>query len=193
MTPPDLHLPVEERIFRAVNVDAGPWVDALARALSSPAFGAAVAILLAAGLLLRRELRPAERLAWVLALAAALALTDGLGSQVIRPLFPRARPAYALPSGTVRFLSPAANVGSIPSLHAANFFAMAALGSAGLPSLGPLLYVLAAGVAWSRLYVGVHWPGDVLLGAAWGTLWGWACLAVLRRVLVRLLRAPRGQ
>lgn len=193
MTPPDLHLPVEERIFRAVNVDAGPWVDALARALSSPAFGAAVAILLAAGLLLRRGLRPGERLAWVLALAAALALTDGLGSQVIRPLFPRARPAYALPSGTVRFLSPAANVGSIPSLHAANFFAMAAVGAAGLPSIGPLLYLLAVGVAWSRLYVGVHWPGDVLLGAAWGTLWGWACLAVLRRVVARRLRNRNGQ
>lgn len=193
MTPADLHLAVEERIFRAVNVDAGPWVDAIARALSSPAFGAAVAILLAAGLLLRRGPRPGERLAWVIALAAALALTDGLGSQVIRPLFPRARPAYALPAGTVRFLSPAADVGSIPSLHAANFFAMAAIASAGLPSIGPLVYVLAVGVAWSRLYVGVHWPGDVLLGAAWGTFWGWACLAVLRRVVSHRLRAQRGQ
>ncbi len=190
MTPADLHLPVEERIFRAVNVDAGPWVDAIARALSSPAFGASVAVLLAAGLLLRRK---GERLAWVLALAAALALTDGLGSQVVRPLFPRARPAYALPEGTVRFIAPAANVGSIPSLHTANFFAMAAVGSAGLPAIGPALYLVAVAVAWSRLYVGVHWPGDVLLGAAWGTLWAAACVAVLRRVVAARLRARAGQ
>ncbi len=190
MTPADLHLAVEERIFRAVNVDAGPWVDALARALSTPAFGASVAVLLAAGLLLRRQ---GERLAWVLALAAALALTDGLGSQVLRPLLPRARPVYALQEGTVRFLSPAANVGSIPSLHVANFFAMAAVGSAGLPALAPLLFALAVGMAWSRMYVGVHWPGDVVIGAAWGTLWGWACIGVLRVLLARRLRARRGQ
>ena len=95
-------------------------------------------------------------------------------------------------SRTVRFLSPAANVGSIPSLHAANFFAMAAVGSAGLPALAPVLYAVAVGVAWSRMYVGVHWPGDVLAGALWGTLWGWACVAVLRRLVARL-RARRGQ
>ncbi len=186
MTPADHHLAVEEHLFRAVNVDAGPLVDALARGLSSPAFGASVAILLAAGLLLRRG---GERLGWVLALAAALALTDGLGSQVVRPLLPRARPAYALPPDGVRFIAPAANVGSIPSLHAANFFAMAAVGTAGMPGLGGVLYALALAVAWSRMYVGAHWPGDVLLGAAWGTLWGIACVGVLRRVVARRLRA----
>jgi len=189
VTPADLHLAVEERIFRAVNVDAGPWVDAFARALSSPVFGASVAIAIAAGLLLRRQ---GERLAWVVALAAALALSDGLGSQGVRPLLARARPVYALPEGTVRFLSPAANVGSLPSLHAANFFAMAAVGSAGLPALAPLLYAVAVAVAWSRMYVGVHWPGDVVLGAVWGAWWGWACIAVLRRLLSRRLRTrPR--
>ncbi|HET8724586.1 MAG TPA: phosphatase PAP2 family protein [Anaeromyxobacteraceae bacterium] len=186
MTPADIHLPVEERLFRAVNVDAGPAVDAAARLLSSPAFGAAVAVTLAAALAARRR---DARWAWVLALAAALALSDGLGSQLVRPLLPRARPVYALPAGTVRNVAPAANVGSIPSLHAANFFAMALVGSAGWPALAPFLYAIATMVAWSRMYVGVHWPGDVLLGAAWGTLWGWAAVAALRAALRR--RAAR--
>jgi undecaprenyl-diphosphatase len=182
VTLPDLHLPLEERLFRAVNVDAGPVVDVIARGLSSPVLGAAAALLLAVVLLWHRR---ADRRAWlwVLALGVALALTDGLGSQLLRPLVPRARPAYALPPGSVRFIAPAANVGSIPSLHAANFFAMALVGAAGWPALAPALYALAVAVAWSRLYVGVHWPGDVLLGALWGTFWAGASLAALRRWL----------
>jgi undecaprenyl-diphosphatase len=183
VTPVDRHLPIEERIFRAVNVDAGSWVDGLARLLSSPAFGASVALLLAAALWSRHREDRGWR--WALALGVALALTDALGSQLLRPLLPRSRPVYALPPGTVRFLSPAADVGSIPSLHAANFFAMAVVGAAGWPALGPLLLAVASGVAWSRLYVGVHWPGDVVLGALWGVLWGFASLTLLRRLLSR--------
>ncbi len=182
MTPVDHHLAVEERLFRAVNVDAGSWMDGLARLLSSPVFGGTVAVLLAVALLVHRRDRG---LRWVLALGIALALTDALGSQVLRPLVPRARPVYALPAGTVRYLSPAANVGSIPSLHTANFFAMAVVGAAGWPMLAPLLFSLAAGVAWSRIYVGVHWPGDVLLGALWGTFWSLAVITLLRRWLSR--------
>ncbi len=177
MTPADHHLAIEERVFRAVNVDGGAWVDAMARTLSSPAFGAACAVLLALALWVRR---PDGRWRWVAALALALALTDGVGSQVLRPLLPRMRPAYALPEGTVRFIAPAANVGSVPSLHAANFFAMALVGSLGIPRLAPLLYLVAVGVAWSRMYVGVHWPGDVLAGAAWGSLWAYACVTLFR-------------
>ncbi len=182
MTLPDLHLPLEERIFHAVNVDAGPAVDGLARLLSAPAFGAACALLLALALLRNRREAP---WAWVVALAAAIALTDGLGSQVLRPLVVRSRPAYALPPGTFRVVAPAADVGSLPSLHAANFFAMALVGAVGIPRLAPAFYVVAIGVAWSRVYVGVHWPGDVLLGAAWGSAWAAACLAVRRRRLRR--------
>jgi undecaprenyl-diphosphatase len=185
--PADHHLAIEERLFRAVNVDAGSWVDGVARVLSSPVFGGTVAVLLAIALWVHRRERGWR---WVLALGIALALTDALGSQVLRPLFPRARPVYALPPGTVRFLSPAANVSSIPSLHAANFFAMAVVGAAGWPALAPLLFSLATAVAWSRLYVGVHWPGDVLLGALWGSLWGLVCVNLLRRLLARSGRSP---
>ncbi len=177
MTPADHHLAIEERIFRAVNVDGGAFLDGLGRLLSSPAFGACFAIGLAVVLWLRR---PEGRWRWVLMLGLALAASDAIGSQVLRPLVPRMRPAYALPPGSVRFIAPAANVGSIPSLHAANFFAMALVGSLGLPRLAPALYAVATAVALSRIYVGVHWPGDVLLGALWGSAWAALSFTILR-------------
>jgi membrane-associated phospholipid phosphatase len=56
---------------------------------------------------------------------------------------------------------------SFPSAHASAAFAGAALyARLGLPR-GPL-YALATGLALSRLYLGVHYPSDVLAGAALG-------------------------
>jgi undecaprenyl-diphosphatase len=176
----DHHSALEEAVFHAVNAGAGSLADAAAVVLSERTFGILVGLALAVAIALdhRRERR--ERLALVLALGAAVAASDFIGAQVLRPLFGRMRPCFALPPGTFRWLAASSDVGSLPSLHASNFFALAVVARAARRALGAAALGLAAAVSLSRVYVGAHWPTDVLAGAAWGALCAAAALAIVR-------------
>lgn len=69
---------------------------------------------------------------------------------------------------------------SFPSGHAINAFAaVTVLEIAVWPSAVPLLLVVAFGIAASRVYLRLHYPTDVLVGAALGRAVGTAALAAL--------------
>jgi membrane-associated phospholipid phosphatase len=71
---------------------------------------------------------------------------------------------------------------SFPSGHSASAAAFAVSVGRLLPGLRLPLRVAAGIVAFSRLYTGVHYPGDVVVGAALGTIVGWATSAVALRL-----------
>jgi undecaprenyl-diphosphatase len=73
---------------------------------------------------------------------------------------------------------------SFPSGHAATSFACALILARAAPRLTIPLFVLAALIAFSRVYVGVHYPFDVMAGA----LLGLAVATALPRLLTALRR-----
>ena len=107
-------------------------------------------------------------------IAVALADWSAMG---LKALIDRPRPPlrYAEPKTLVAVPHDA----SFPSGHAATSFAAATMLAFAFPRLAPFLYVLAAAVAFSRVYVGVHYPLDVIGGAVLGTL-----VAIVLRFLV---------
>ncbi|PWK10269.1 undecaprenyl-diphosphatase [Tumebacillus permanentifrigoris] len=62
---------------------------------------------------------------------------------------------------------------SFPSNHSACGFALAVAVFCGAPAYGVLMLLIAGWMAYARLYVGVHYPLDVLAGALIGSLVAW--------------------
>jgi undecaprenyl-diphosphatase len=90
-------------------------------------------------------------------------------ANLIKVFVARPRPFVALTN--VILLGPMAKSYSFPSAHATQAFMMAAM-LAGRFKKYILFYSLAALVAFSRIYVGVHYPSDVLAGAVIGIVVG---------------------
>ncbi len=129
------------------------------------------------GLVRRQHIDREGSIAAVLAAGGAL-----LVNQVIALFWARPRPFVAHPS--VHVLLSRSTDPSFPSDHAAAAFAIATIALFFRPRLGTAAVVLACLVAYARVYVGLHYPGDVLGGALVGI--------VVAVVLMRLLRVvPR--
>lgn len=124
-------------------------------------------ILLAAVLLLVRSQRR-----YGAAVSCALVLDLVSCNMVLKPLVGRVRP-FAVNTAVELLTAPPLDA-SFPSGHtAASFAAVFALKTAGSPLWKPALAV-AVVMAFSRLYLYVHWPSDVLGGALLGAAVGWA-------------------
>ena len=122
---------------------------------------------------------PARRMAaWRLALTIGMAylVVDG----ALKPFIDRDRPFEVLPD--VRVIDQRPDTESFPSGHAAAACAGALAAGRLFPSARVLWWALAAAIGMSRVYVGAHWPSDVVAGALVGIAVAWFTLGGRRVV-----------
>jgi undecaprenyl-diphosphatase len=129
-----------------------------------------------------------------LLLIPVLVSADQLASSVLKPLFDRPRPCHMI--NGVRFVEQIhllVNCGpgkSFPSSHAVNNAAVATLFSYYYRRLWPWLFGWAFVICLSRVAVGVHYPSDVLGGAAVGVLVALAIVLIWQRIHQTIFPAP---
>ncbi|MCS5634589.1 MAG: phosphatase PAP2 family protein [Candidatus Marinimicrobia bacterium] len=129
------------------------------------------------------------KIAAVLVLIAASA-TDATVVEIIKPAIGRLRPSHAL-EDTINLLVPKGGRYGFVSAHAANIFAGTTVLSYFYKQWKKPLLFLAFSVALSRVYVGVHYPGDVLFGGLFG--YGMAWLVITLWVLLKMRELKRGR
>ncbi len=144
--------------------------------------------------------RKLDNRAWLALVFVGLAvlMSDQLTSSLLKPLTERLRPSHDPAfEGTIHLVRN--HTGNFyrggkfgfPSSHAANAFAVAMMlwlliGRQFRWTM--LTFAVAALVGYTRIYLGVHYPGDVMVGALLGTGIGWCCWRMYRLVEKRLLK-----
>ncbi|MDZ7624864.1 MAG: phosphatase PAP2 family protein [Ignavibacteriaceae bacterium] len=114
----------------------------------------------------------------VIGLILLIVVTDQTGYRILKELFERVRPCNVLTD----VITPVGCAGgfSFPSNHAVNNFAAAVFLLRLFPNYKWIFLVVAILVSISRIYLGVHYPSDViggaLIGAAFGYLFSIAAL-----------------
>jgi undecaprenyl-diphosphatase len=124
---------------------------------------------------------------WILGGVLTIAITDQVSSNLIKEFVFRLRPCRdpSMADQLRFFIRYCPGSSSFTSSHATNHFGFACFVIFTLRQyIGPWLYLLlllAASVAYAQVYVGVHYPIDVICGAAIGSFIGYGMSLIFNK------------
>ena len=169
---------IDLEILRAINLGwADPRLDGVMLALSSTWMWAPIGCAIVLTLIIRRRW---QWVRFVLVMIAIVGTADFVAAEFLKPFFNRLRPCKTW--DFVRIVASCGGWDSFPSNHATNSAVAAyALWRYAPRAIGCLAVAGAAAVSLSRVYLGVHYPSDVLGGMTFGAASSWAVLTYIYR------------
>lgn len=186
----DYLVQLDTRLFLAINGAHSSFWDSI-MLFASGKFSWIPLYLLLTFFIARRHLWRA--LFWLTAIAILVLLTDQISVHLFKNVFQRLRPSHNVTlSGLINIVDFRGGRFGFVSSHAANTFGVAVFLSflfrKRRVTIG--LLVWAFFVSYSRIYLGVHYPGDILGGAILGTFLGISAWQLAKRIIpVRQVKA----
>lgn len=185
----DLLLDLDKSLFLLINGAHAPWADNLMGWLSNMLLWLPLYLFF---LWLIQRRHAWKGLAWAVPVIALMIFCSDSGSVMFfKNTVQRLRPCHDPDlAGMVHLVNNycGGQFGFVSS-HAANHFAIAAFMIAVLwrdPRWSAFALPGWAGtIAYSRVYLGVHFPGDVIVGGLYGSLIGWIFFLIFRQLLAR--------
>ena len=167
----DFFILLDHRFFEWINSGlANSWFDWLMPILRNKSTWIPLYVFIAAILLWKFRWKG---LLIILLTILTVAATDAVSSLVLKQYFQRLRPCNSELYDNLRLLIRCSPSFSLPSSHAANHFSMAVFW--GITFFKKSKIILLTGLVWAsaisfaQVYVGVHFPSDVLVGALVGS------------------------
>lgn len=171
---------IDARLYLAINEAPHPgWLDSVAYALAMITIGGWVWVV---GTLVAYLFRVPRGWNAVMRLLPCVVGATWVVEYPVKGYFRRRRPFVEIVRALVIGKRPGS--WSFPSGHTASSFASAWVLSTVWPSRAPAFFGLASMVGLSRIYLGAHYPGDVMSGA----LCGISLAEMLRRLVLRWFR-----
>jgi len=167
----------DQQLFLWLNGIHAPWADVLMYWITYKFTWIPLYIILIA-LTIKAEGK--KSLAIIITVLVAVAIADKITSGIMKPYFARLRPCNEpVLAGLIHEVSGCGGLFGFASSHASTSFALAVVWFTLLKNkISYMWFILVwAGLySYSRVYVGVHYPGDILVGAFVGIAAAWVCI-----------------
>ncbi|MGV3765824.1 MAG: phosphatase PAP2 family protein [Chitinophagaceae bacterium] len=162
---------LDEQLFIAIHANgAASWLDPLMLGARNAITWVPLYLFVLYWII---RYRRNHALLFLLGTLLTFAITDFVSASVLKPLIGRERPCYNEAfTGYLRNLIGCGGRNSFPSTHASNHFGMAAFWFFSLRAMGVRrwywVWIWALLIGYAQIYVGKHYPLDILGGAIFG-------------------------